>query len=163
MAGGIMTAKTCFFLGHADAPRELLPALSKTIERHIIEYGVTEFFFGFHGQFDGMAREALRQAHAAHPQIRRLLVTPYHPAEHPIQKPQDVEELCYPFDSYVPPRYAISRANRQMIGRCDYLIAYVCHPGRARTFWAYAQQREAKGLLRAENLAAGRSRPSPKE
>lgn len=37
---------TCFFVGHREAPDSLLPKLSAEIERHITEYGVTEFVVG---------------------------------------------------------------------------------------------------------------------
>lgn len=142
----------CFFLGHSDAPSSLLPILSESIERHVTQYGVTEFLFGGHGAFDGLARRALAQARSAYPQIRRLLVTPYHPAAHHIEPPPDVDEILYPFESPVPPRYAISRANRAMIARCGFLIAYVHYPGRSRSFFEYAQRRAQSGLIHIENL-----------
>lgn len=39
----------------------LAPLLDETIERHIVEYGVTEFVVGQHGRFDQLAAEALRR------------------------------------------------------------------------------------------------------
>jgi len=54
----------------------------------------------------------------------------------------------------VPKRYAIIRANKQMINNSDWLIAYVCHPGsNARNLLEYARRREQKGLIHIENLA----------
>ena len=41
--------KSCFFIGHREASSENLPALRTTIEQHIVEYGVTEFFVGRYG------------------------------------------------------------------------------------------------------------------
>ena len=34
--------KTCFFIGHRDAPDSLAPVLDALVERHITEYGVGE-------------------------------------------------------------------------------------------------------------------------
>ena len=34
--------KTCFFIGHRDAPDSLAPELDALVERHITEYGVGE-------------------------------------------------------------------------------------------------------------------------
>ncbi|MBQ8038639.1 MAG: hypothetical protein IJ274_01965 [Lachnospiraceae bacterium] len=56
----------------------------------------------------------------------------------------------------VPKRYAIGRANKQMVNNSDWLIAYVCHPAsNARNLLEYAQRREEKGLIHIENLAGG--------
>lgn len=38
--------KSCFFIGHREAPGKLYPFLSEAIERHITEYGVKEFIVG---------------------------------------------------------------------------------------------------------------------
>lgn len=38
-----MQCKSCFFIGHREAGPEILPALEDAIEKHISEYGVTEF------------------------------------------------------------------------------------------------------------------------
>ena len=54
--------KSCFFLGHRDAPDNIRDTLDEAIERHITEYGVTEFFVGHYGRFDRMAQAALVRA-----------------------------------------------------------------------------------------------------
>ena len=59
--------KTCFFIGHRNAPESLTPLLDEAIERHITEYGVAEFVVGHYGNFDMMVAGAVRRAkpHAA--------------------------------------------------------------------------------------------------
>ena len=52
---------TCFFIGSHTASNTMAPLLDETIERHIVEYGVTEFVAGQHGRFDQLAAEALRR------------------------------------------------------------------------------------------------------
>ena len=46
---------TCFFIGHREAPDTLLDKLSAEVERHITEYGVTDFVVGRYGRFDTLA------------------------------------------------------------------------------------------------------------
>ena len=142
-----MTQKTCFLIGHADAPEEIYPSLLSAVYLHIIQYGITEFFFGNHGNFDHLARRALTEAKNHHSQIRRILVLPYHPAQHTIWLPADIDESLYPFDEPVIPRFAIIKANRKMIDQCDSLIVYARHPGKARDYLEYAQ-RKNKNITR---------------
>lgn len=58
---------TCFFIGHREAPDSLLPKLSAEIERHITEYGVTEFVVGRYGRFDSLAAKCVKAAKKRHP------------------------------------------------------------------------------------------------
>ena len=146
-----MDKKTCFFLGHADTPSDIYPDLLASIKHHITEYGVTEFFVGNHGAFDRLALRALREAKAAYPHICLIHVQPYHPGMNPAE-PDGFDESFYPFDAPVHPRFAISKANKKMIETCDFLIAYVWHSGRSRSFFEYAQRYAEKGLLHIENI-----------
>ena len=54
--------KTCFFIGHRETPDTVLPALMAEVERHIVEYGVTDFVVGRYGNFDMMAARAVLAA-----------------------------------------------------------------------------------------------------
>ena len=47
--------KSCFFIGHREASEEIFPELAEAVERHIVDYGVTEFIVGNYGGFDRMA------------------------------------------------------------------------------------------------------------
>lgn len=57
-----MAGKSCFLIGSHLSPDTLSPLLDEAIERHIAEYGVTEFVVGRYGRFDQLAAEALRRA-----------------------------------------------------------------------------------------------------
>ena len=145
--------KSCFFLGHRDAPESIREALDNAIERHITEYGVTEFFVGHYGRFDRMAQTALVRAKAHHPEISVRLLIPYHPTERPVSAPEGFDGTFYPpgMES-VPRQLAILRANRYMIDHCDHLIAYAWHAAsNARDLLEYAKKR---GII--ENLANGK-------
>lgn len=76
--------KSCFFIGHREASDEIFHTLEKTVERHIVEYGVTEFIVGNYGGFDRLAAKAVIAAKERHPDSTLAMLIPYHPAERPI-------------------------------------------------------------------------------
>ena len=141
--------KSCFFIGHREASSEIFPALLEEVERHITEYGVTEFIVGNYGGFDRMAARAVFAARKRHPEIRLLMLIPYHPAQRPIEPPPEFDNTFYPPGmEKVPPRLAIVRANRYVVEHVDYLIAYAWHPAsNARELVEYARTRERRGLI----------------
>ena len=134
--------KSCFFIGHREASVEVLPALTEAVERHITEYGVTEFIVGNYGGFDRMAAKVVIAAKERYPEIILSMLIPYHPAERPIEPPQGFDNTFYPPGmEKVPRRLAIVRANRYMVDHVDYLIAYAWHPAsNARDLVEYAQR-----------------------
>ena len=94
--------KSCFFIGHSDAGDELMPLLAETVERHIVECGVTTFFVGHYGNFDRMAAAAVKKAKARHSDVHLMLVLPYHPAIRPIETPDGFDSTYYPWeDEYI--------------------------------------------------------------
>ena len=141
--------KSCFFIGHREASSEVLPVLTDVVEQHIVEYGVTEFIVGNYGGFDYMAAKAVIAAKERHPGITLSMMTPYHPAERPIEPPQGFDNTFYPPGmEKVPRRLAIVRANRYMIDHVDYLIAYAWHSAsNARELVEYAKKRELRNLI----------------
>ena len=150
-----MQKRRCFFIGHREVPREVLPFLRDAVEKHIVEHGVTEFIVGHYGGFDRMAADAVIAAKKAHPHVLLSLLLPYHPAERPIKKPEGFDDTYYPAGMETVPRnFAIIRANQYMVDRVDHLIAYVWHPaGNARNLVEYARRREKKGFIVIYNLA----------
>lgn len=141
--------KSCFFIGHRDISHTLFPQLCEEVERHIIEFGVTEFVVGNYGGFDHMAARAVIAAKECHPEIILSMLIPYHPAERPIEVPPGFDNTFYPPGmETVPRKLAIVRANRYMIDHVDYLIAYVWHPAsNARNLLEYAQKRQRQHLI----------------
>lgn len=147
-----MNFKSCFFIGHRDAPEEILPALLEAIEGHITNYGVGEFIVGNYGVFDRLAAKALVCAKSRHPEIILMLLTPYHPAERSMEVPPGFDGTFYPpgMES-VPRQYTITRANRYMIDHADCLIAYAWHPAsNAKNLVEYALKKGVPVM----NLAA---------
>ena len=144
-----MGGKSCFFIGHREASSELLPMLRQTIEKHICEYGVTEFIVGGYGGFDHLAARSVISLKQQYPQIALFLLIPYHPAERPIETPPGFDNTYYPPGmERVPRKLAIVRANRYMCEHVDYLIAYAWHPAsNARDLVEYAKKRERRNLI----------------
>lgn len=130
---------SCYFVGHADTPSSIHPILYESIQKHIVQYHVNHFYFGNHGGFDRLVLRTLLELKQQYPHIHLHMVTPYHPASRSITIPVGVDELYFPFEQNVFPRYAIIQANKIMIRSCRYLISYVCHTGKARDFLEYAQ------------------------
>lgn len=117
--------KTCFLIGHRDVPGELRERLAKAIDEAIMRDGVTEFVVGQYGAFDRMAAGCLAEAKKAHPELRLLLLLPYHPVERPVDLPQGFDASFYPPGmEQVPRRLTIVRANEYMARHCDLLICY---------------------------------------
>lgn len=144
--------KSCFFIGHRDAGDKLLPILAETVERHITQHGVTDFYVGHYGRFDSMAAQTVLDAKKRHPAVTLTLLLPYHPADRPILT---FDNTFYPPGmETVPKRLAIVRANRYMVDHCDHLIAYAWHPAsNARGLVEYAKARQKRGVIQVENLA----------
>ena len=138
-----MQCKSCFFIGHREAGPEILPALEAAIEKHISEYGVTEFIVGHYGGFDRLSARALVSAKKRHPEVRLLTLIPYHPAERPIETPPGFDGTFYPLGmESVPRKFSIVQANRYMIDHVNYLIAYAWHPAsNAQNLVEYAERR----------------------
>ena len=124
-----MKKKSCFLIGHRDAPEEIYPCLREEIERHI-RLGVQEFVIGHYGSFDRMAARALTEAKVIHPETVLTLLLPYHPIECPVTLSKGFDESLYPNGmESVPRRLAIVRANHYVVDQVDYLITYAVHPG----------------------------------
>lgn len=140
---------TCFFIGHREAPDSLLSQLSAEIERHITEYGVTEFIVGKYGHFDTLAAKCVKAAKKRHPEVTLTLLLPYHPYDHPTPTPAGFDGTFYPPGmETVPKRAAIVRANRYMVEHSEYLIAYAWHPAsNAREVVEYAQKLGKRGMI----------------
>ena len=141
---------TCFFIGHREAPDSLLPELSAEVERHIGEYGVTDFVVGGYGRFDALASKCVIDAKKRHPKVTLTLLLPYHPYDRPTPIPPGFDGTLYPSGMETVPKHAaILRANRSMVDHSEYLIAYARHPAsNARNLAEYPQGRERRGKIK---------------
>lgn len=145
----------CFFIGHRDTPDTVLPALAAEVERHIMEYGVTDFVAGHYGRFDALAAKAVMDAKKRHPAVTLTLLLPYHPAERTVDMPSDFDGTLYPPGmETAPKRLAILRADHYMVEHSTHLIAYAAHPSAgSREVLEAALRRQKRGLMRVTNLS----------
>ena len=147
--------KSCFFIGHHNAPPDIRKALVEAIERHITDYGVGEFVVGHYGAFDRMVASQLLLAKGRHPEIVLTLLSPYHPGERAIKFPEDFDRSFYPPGmETVPRQIAIVRANQYMVQNTDYLICFNRgYVGNTRELVDLARKQAEKGRMHIENLA----------
>ena len=127
--------KTCFLIGHRDVPFDLREKLEKAIDEAITEHGIEEFVVGHYGEFDKLAADCLAEKKQQCPELRLVLLLPYHPTERRFALPQGFDASFYPPGmETVPRRVAVVRANEYMAKRCDLLICYAVlensNPGR---------------------------------
>ena len=149
-----MGGKSCFFIGHREVSEEIYPALYAAVEQHILEYGVTEFIVGHYGGFDRLAASAVKAAKHLYPEVKLILLLPYHPAEQPISTPDGFDSTLYPpgMES-VPRKAAIIRANHYVVDQIDYLIAYVWQStSNAKKLVEYAWKRKKKNSISITTL-----------
>jgi len=133
-----MERKTCFFIGHREAPDSLLPILDAEVERHITEFNVMDFVVGRYGRFDSMAARCVKAAKKRHPEVTLTLLLPHHPYDQPIPTPSGYDATFYPPGMETVP---------------DFLIAYVWHPAsNARELVEYAKRRKDRGKIRVSIL-----------
>jgi|GEM_PF-6253180 len=79
------------FCRHRDTPESVMPLLPETIERHILDHGVTACYVGHYGAFDRMVAAALAQMKRRYPHITAHLVLAYYPAMRRIQTPEGLD------------------------------------------------------------------------
>ncbi len=143
--------KTCFFIGHRDAPESIYERLLSAVERHISEYSVGDFVVGRYGNFDHLAARAVLEAKRNHADVTLTLLMPYYRTDaNPL--PDGFDGSLFPDGlETVPKRAAILRANQYMIRHCDYLITYNKNRvGNTRKLVAEARK---NGLIYIVNIA----------
>ena len=143
---------------HGEHPFTSYPVTQgHEVSGEIVEIGkdVKDFYVGHYGRFDGMAAKAVITAKLQYPEIKLIMLLPYHPFEQPIPTPKGFYGTLYPDGmEKVPKRFAIVRANQDMVKNSTHLIAYVKHfMGGSGRLLEYAQKREKKKLLSITNLA----------
>ena len=147
---------SCFFIGHRETEDHILPRIIEAAEILIREKQVSEFYVGGYGGFDHLAGKAVVSLKNKYPNIRLYLVIPYHPADRPIETPVGYDGTFYPDGmEMIPPRYAISIANRKMVDSCDFLIVHVTHTvSNAYNLLEYAKKRQKKRRFQIINFGA---------
>ena len=144
-----MLGKSCFFIGHRDAPDSIAAKLEEAVERHITDFGVKSFLVGNYGNFDRMSQSVLVEAKKRHPDIFIRMAIAYSPAVVHVELPDGFENFYFPTEQKkTPGRAAIPHLNRTLLKESDFLIAYVSHTsGGSYKVLEYAKKREKQGLI----------------
>jgi len=122
--------KRCCFAGHSKVyDPSIVEKIVEKARQLVEEYGITDFWVGNYGAFDGYAASAVRKLKAKYPQISLSLVIPYLTKE--INEYR--EDYYKNYDSIImadipettPRNLKIIKANEFMINNSDFLISYV--------------------------------------
>ena len=122
----VRLVKKCCAFGHRELYRNIDDELKEVIVNLIENEGVTLFMTGGIGQTDGKFSSIVRGLKSTYKQIKLVLVKPYFSGE--LNTNKDYYEIMYD-DVIVPDelagchyKSAITKRNRWMIDRCDYII-----------------------------------------
>lgn len=140
--------KTCFFIGHHDAPSTLQQRLNQVVENLVRYEDVTTFLVDHRGNFDEMATKAVQEAIKFRPELYAYSLIAYHPFEQNVTIPDFFESTYYPEGlEDVPKRFAITKANQIALMESDIMVAYVKREGSAiAKLLGTAKRLEKKGV-----------------
>ncbi len=133
--------KTCTFIGHKNAPKEIEPILESTLKDLILNKNVAKFYVGTHGSFDYMVQRVLEKLKNQFHWIDYSIVLAYIPEMK--EEYKDYSNTIYPDGlEKIPKRYAIIERNKWMIRKSDCLVCYVEHTvSNANNFKEFAEKR----------------------
>lgn len=134
--------KRCCFAGHStlySGKNELLKRLRATAVDLIEHHGVTQFWVGHYGSFDGCAAVTIRDLKKDYPYIELDLIIPYLTKEINEYSREYNEKydhiLMADVPENTPHQFYIVKTNEYMVNESDFIICYVQFPwgGAART------------------------------
>ncbi len=100
---------------------------------------MTEFYNGFRGNFDKLCAKIIFGLKADYSAIKNMTLSYLNRKDFVL--PKYFDESVYLLEKRVPPQYAISYTNQEMILRSDFIISGVCyHYGGAYTAREFARR-----------------------
>ena len=132
-------------IGHREIydVRRLEEEIEEIAKDAIWMHDFVEFYLGRNGEFDLLAASVIKrvQKSTERQNSALILVLPYHVKDEEYYA-EYYDELCYPNDSKVHYRAAITKRNEYMIDHADLLVAFVeTASGGAYTAMRYAERR----------------------
>ncbi len=138
--------KKCCFFGHAHFQYEEYRDRIKAIIIDLIEQqGVTAFYSGGRGEFDGICARIVGELRKDYPAIENLKFLSYIPAG---SAADHYLAPCYTGTVYlleesVIPKYAILKTNQKAVDICDFVVSGVCRSyGGTEQAIRYARRRK---------------------
>lgn len=134
---------TCTFFGHKNTPQQANPILRATLIDLIENKNVNMFYVGNHGNFDYMVRRNLKSLKLDYPDINYAVVLAYMPYQKNELYCEDDSDTIYPDGLETAlPKYSITKRNRWMIDKSDYVVVYITHSwGGAARFKELAEKK----------------------
>lgn len=115
---------TATFFGHRDfnySPHKA--KIEATVIELIENCGIRKFYNGFRGNFDGLCAEIVSDLKIRYSNLKNITVLSYHNQNFVF--PNYFDESVYLLEKCVPPQYAISYTNQEMILRSDFIVSGV--------------------------------------
>lgn len=142
----------CTFFGHRAINEKIEDEIRDMLVDLIENKNVDLFYVGNQGDFDLIVRKILKNLNAEYSHIKYFVVLAYLTR---VGDRTENEETIYPEGmETVPPKYAISKRNRWMIEKSDYVITYVKYKfGGAFQFKSLAERKGRIVFNLAESCA----------
>ncbi len=112
----------CTFYGHRNCPQTVKKELTQTIESLICNYGVTKFYVGDKGNFDGMVISVLKELSVSY-DFEYYIVLSTLPNREILHK--DIEHILPEGFEKVPKRFGIDYRNKYMLKHSDFVVVYI--------------------------------------
>ncbi|MBQ7132301.1 MAG: hypothetical protein IJO29_06980 [Oscillospiraceae bacterium] len=137
---------TCTFFGHRNSPQTLEPILKATLTDLIENKNVNTFYVGNQGNFDCMVRKILKTLKNQYPHIAYAVVLAYMPTKR--KEYEDYSDTIFPDGlENTPPKFAISKRNRWMLNRADYVVTYSTLSAGAVAQFKNLAQKKGKAVI----------------
>lgn len=135
-----MKPLSCAFFGHRNYDYRPYEDKIREVVVDLINRGVTEFYNGYRGKFDGTCARIVGELREQYPLIKNIMVLSYRPTQD-FKLPDFFDESVYLLGNNVPHKYAITRTNKELVKTVDYIVSGVVWKwGGAKTACDYAKK-----------------------
>lgn len=141
-------SRICTFFGHRDAPEEIQPMLEKAVLEMIHYHHVDTFYVGCEGRFDAMAQRTLDTLRSKYPEIISFIVLSRYKPDMADVFTCRLSTILPEGAEFYPPRFAVSRRNRWMLGQAECVITYIRHSWGGAAQFAAQAERQNKTIIR---------------
>jgi len=142
---------TCTFFGHRSINDNISSELESVLHDLIENENVNLFYVGNNGDFDMLVQKNLKHLKNIYPHIKCFTVIAYIPSS--CAKPEQNLDSIYPDGlENTPPKFAISKRNKWMIDKSDYVVTYVKYStGGAAKFKEFSEK-EGKKIINIADM-----------
>lgn len=143
----------CTFFGHRDTPQIIEPCLRSVLIDLIENKKVNMFYLGNQGSFDYLVRKNLELLKHDYPHIGYAVVLAYMPVKKDSFDCEMYSDTIFPEGlENTPPKYAISKRNKWMIDKSDYVVSYVTNSFGGAAQFAKLAEKKGKTVINLGDL-----------